>query len=116
MVSYLRLAEAALSVAAYRRFSPRFTSAELVQYVAATRVSRLTDGDAYDFDPVVGEDVLRFALEQKIRRTLEPESWLRAVIALLGALADTGLPIDTDVDELLTEARVMADQWLVERT
>jgi hypothetical protein len=118
MQGYVRLAEAALSIAARRRFSPRFTSADLVQYVASTRVSRLADGDFYDFDPVVGEEVLRLSLGQHARRTLEAEPRLRAVLALLGALAESELTSESDVDDVLIEARELADQWMdiIDRT
>ena len=51
---YQSLADAALSVAAGQRFTSRFTSADLVRYVASVRVSRMVDGDEYDFDHVSG--------------------------------------------------------------
>lgn len=111
MPGYLSLAHAALSLAARRRFAPRFTSGDLVRYVAAVRVARLADGDEFDVDPQVTEGVLRRALGVEgttPRLDLEPR--FRAVIALLGALAESELPSEAEVDELLAEARVLADR------
>jgi hypothetical protein len=79
----------------------------------AYRVSRIADGDEYDFDPYVGESVLRYALGQDIRITADAGERFRAVIALLGALAESELPSEEDVDYLLAEARALADQWAV---
>jgi hypothetical protein len=112
MQDYVRLAEAALSVAALRRFAPSFTSADVVQFVASVRVARTADGDEYELDPVLAERVLRHVLGQQDQGTLELESWLRTVIALLDAFADAELSTLADVDELLAEARALADWWL----
>jgi hypothetical protein len=111
MQGYVLLSDAALSVAAGRRFSPTFTSADLVRYVASVRSSRLADGDQYDFDPIVGETVLRHSLGQTVTQTLELEPRLRAVITLLDALAETELSSEADLDDLLAEARQLADRW-----
>ena len=35
------------------------------------------------------------------------------MIALLGALAESELPSEEDVDDLLAEARALADRWAV---
>lgn len=111
---YVRLVEAALSIAARRRFAPRFTSGDLVRYVATARLARIADGDEFDFDPLVGEDVLRNSLGQKMTRTLEHEAWLKAVTALLDALTERELSTEADLDELLKEAGVLANQWQAE--
>lgn len=111
MAGYQRLADAALSVAAVRRFSPRFTSADLVRYVASVRVARISDGAEYDFDPEAGENVLRYSLGQTISRAPDPAVRFRAVIALLDALAESELSSEEDVDDLLAEARELAGTW-----
>src|SRR5487761_844881 len=80
MPGYLNLAETALSIAAGRRFSPRYTSADLARYVASVRVSRIPDGDEYDFDPAVGETVLRCALGQPTHNFPGPKDRLRVVL------------------------------------
>ncbi len=111
MPGFIHLADAALSIAAGRRFSPRFTSADLVRYVASVRSARLADGSEYDFDPVNGEDMLRYALGQQLTRTIEFESRLRASIALLDALTVGELSSEAAADQLLAAARELADRW-----
>lgn len=111
ITGYQRLADAALSVAVVRRFSPSFTNADLVRYIASVRVSRIADGKEYDFDPAAGENVLRYSLGQVIPRTPDPTERFRAVIALLDALADSELSSEEDVDDLLAEARELAGTW-----
>jgi hypothetical protein len=108
---YWRLAEAVLSVLAERRFSPRFTTADLVRYVAGVRRARVLDGAEYDIDPIAAENVLRFALGQIDADVPDPESRMRAVLALLNALAESELTEPADVDQLLEEARALADRW-----
>jgi hypothetical protein len=108
---YQRLADAALSIAATRRFAPRFTTADIVPYVASVRTSRRADGAQYDFSPAAAENVLRYALGQALPRTPDPAERLRAAIALLAALTETELSTEADVDSLLAEARTLADQW-----
>jgi hypothetical protein len=113
MLGYVRLAEAALSVTARRRFAPRLTNADLVKFVAAVRTARLSDGDEFDFDPVVGEYVLRYSLGQPVKQALDLESRLVAVVALLDALAEEELTSEADINSLLAEARLLADRWQV---
>jgi hypothetical protein len=112
MLGFLQLADAALSVAAGKRFGPLFTSGDLVRYVAGTRIARMAGGDDFDFDPVVGEDVLRASLGQFVPRPADPGERFRAVVALLDALAGSELHSATDVDDLLAQARALADRWL----
>jgi hypothetical protein len=112
IAGYHQLAEAALSVMAVRQFPPTFTSADVVRFIASVRVSRLADGGEYDFDPVTAENVLRYALGQQILRTPDAVAWFGAVIALLGAFADSELSNQAELDALLSRARNLADQWL----
>jgi hypothetical protein len=109
-VGYQRLAEAALSVAAARRFAPRFTSADIVRFVSSVRVSRIADGNEYDFDAIAAENILRYSLGQNVTRTPDPVERFRAMIALLGAFADSELSSEADLDDLLGEARTLADR------
>jgi hypothetical protein len=112
---YEYLALAALSASAKRCFHAGYTHADLVRYIAALRLHRLADGEEYDLDPVIGENVLQSVLGQPVRPTGAPEERFRAVIALLDAFAETGLLTGADADELLAEARELADQWLAEQ-
>jgi hypothetical protein len=107
---YLHLAEAALSVAAVHQF-PRFTSADLVRFVAAVRSSRIADGDEYDLDPAIAESVLAYFLGQKNARLPGPDQRVHAVMALLGALTQDYPPRETGIDNLLQEAQQLADHW-----
>lgn len=110
-VSYQRLTEAALSVAAVRRFAPQFTSADIVRFVASVRASRIADGNEYDFNVIAAENILRYSLGQNVTRTPDPVERFRAVIALLSELADTDLSSEADLDNLLTQSRALADRW-----
>jgi hypothetical protein len=110
-VGYQRLTEAALSVAAVRRFAPRFTSADIVRFVASVRASRIADGNEYDFDAIAAENILRYSLGQNVTRTTDPVERFRAVIALLGAFTDSELSSQVDLDDLLAQARTLADRW-----
>jgi len=111
MHGYLYLAEAALSVVARWRFSPRFTNADLVRYVASVRVSRIGDGVEYDIDPLFAENVLRYFLGSAGVSLPDSEVRLRAVVALLNALVDSELSSEEEIDALLAEARELADRW-----
>jgi hypothetical protein len=108
---YLYLTHAALSVVAARRFSPRFTSADLVRYIASVRVSRIADGTEYDLDPVAAEKVLRYSLGSPGVSLPDFEARLRIIVALLEALAESELSGEAEVDALLVEARELADRW-----
>jgi len=112
---YEYLALAALSAAAKRCFHAGYTHADLVRYMAALRLQRLADGEEYDIDPVIGENVLQSALGQSVRPIGASEERLRAAIALLNAFTETELLTEADADELLTEGRELAEQWLAEQ-
>jgi hypothetical protein len=116
MGGYLYLAEAALCVLAGRRFSPQFTRADLIRYVASVRASRIGDGSEYDFDPAAAERVLRYLLGSTDVRIPDSKPRLRLVVALLDALAESELSGEAEVDALLAEARDVADQWAINGT
>lgn len=109
---YLHLADAALSLLACRRF-PRYSNADVVRYVASVRRDRLADGDAYDIDPLVGENVMRSSLGIS-GPPQPPGERLQAVVALLGALSASELHTATELDELLRDAQALADRWLAQ--
>lgn len=116
MGGYLYLAEAALCVLAVRRFSPRFTRADLIRYVASVRVSRIGDGTEYDLDPAAAESVLRYLLGATDARLPDSERRVRIVVALLDALAASELSSEAEADVLLAEARDLADRWAMNET
>jgi hypothetical protein len=108
---YQYLANAALAITARRRFAPSYASADLIRFVASVRIERLSDGDEYDIDPVAAENVLRRSLGQKVPVRLDPGDRFRVVIAVLGALTDDAS--ETEIDDVLAEARVLMDRRLV---
>jgi hypothetical protein len=110
LVGYQHLANAALSVLAGRRF-PAYTKADIVRYVGAVRAERVADGEEYDFDPLVGENVLLYSLGKEVTPQ-DAEERFRAVVALLDALAGSELTSESDADGLLAEARHLANQWI----
>jgi hypothetical protein len=110
IAGYLRLADTALSLLARRRF-PRYSNADVVRYVASVRRERLSEGDAYDINPAVAENVLRFSLGVPVP-SQPPQERLQAVIALLDALSISELHTATDIDELLGEAHVRSQPRL----
>lgn len=109
IAGYQHLASAALSVLACRHF-PHYTNADVVRYVASVRADRIADGDAYDFNPVVGENVMRYSLGKDISPQ-HAEERLQAVVALLDDLSGRDLSTLADVDELLADARALSDRW-----
>jgi hypothetical protein len=112
MPGYQGLADAALPMAALRRFAPKYTSADLVRYVASVRLRRDQDGTEFDIDPDTAENVLGYALGQHLARTPDPGDRFRAVIALLGALTESEVSSGADLDSLLRDARRLAEQWI----
>ena len=116
MGGYLHLAEAALCVLAGRRFSPQFTRADLIRYVASVRASWIGDSTEYDLDPAAAESVLRYLLGSTDARIPDPKQRIRIVVALLDALAESELSSEADVGALLAEARDLADQWAANGT
>ena len=107
---YVRLADAALSLLASRHFL-HYTRADVVRYVAAVRALRIADGEAYDFEPTVGENVILHALGKRVPPQ-DPEERFRAIVGLLDDLSASELPAIADVEELLAEARALANRRL----
>jgi hypothetical protein len=107
---YVRLADAALSLLASRHFL-HYTNADVIRYVAAVRAERIADDKAYDFEPTVGENIIFHSLGKKLPPP-NPKEWVRAVVGLLDDLSASELLTLADVDELLAEARALADRRL----
>lgn len=116
MGGYLYLAEAALCVLARRRFSPQYTRADLIRYIASVRVSRIGDGTEYDLDPAAAESVMRYLLGAANTHIPDSGQRIRIVVALIDALAESGLSSEAEADVLLAEARDLANQWAANGT
>jgi hypothetical protein len=111
MPGYQQLAHSLLSVVAGQQFSPGYSNADLVRYVASVRAAHSEDIDE-DFDPQAAETVLRHALGQQVPYPGSPDVRLRATMALLAALASDLELKEPGVDGLLAEARSQADAWI----
>ena len=109
-VGFQYLAEAALVTIARQRFAPTYTSADLIRFVASARLSRLADGEEFDFHPVIGESVLRYSLGQNVPRTGNAEERFQAVLVLLGAMTDGD--DQARIEAVLDESRELASEWL----
>jgi hypothetical protein len=104
------LVHAALVIAARRKFTPQWSRAEVVGYVAQVRA--LLGERPGLLDPLTAEDELRSALGEPIRATHEAGAVAAArLILLLALIASLDLD-DQEVGALLEEARPAADQML----
>ena len=97
---------AALTVAARRRFSPAWSPAEIVRFVAGVRSS--SDEMAALLAPSAAENQLRLALGARNRAYPDMEARGRAQMLLLGALTRDYTP--SDLAAMLSDARVLADE------
>src|SRR4051794_16917815 len=82
--AYGELLYAAFITAANRRFSPVWTAADVVRFVAATRARLLQDD--ITIDPRAGELLLRWALGDAVTVDLHKEINARAQIFLLSEM------------------------------
>jgi hypothetical protein len=97
---------AAFTVAARRRFSPTWTPAEIVRFVAGVR-SRSTEMAAL-LQPSAAENQLRIALGNAVTPYPEMEARGRAQMVLLSTL--TGNYSPQELASLLSDARALAEQ------
>jgi hypothetical protein len=98
----------AFTVAARSRFSPVWSPAEIIAYVAGVRSE--SSELATLLNPAAAENQLRIALGQEVPPCPDMEARGRAQMILLGALT-----IDYTEDEfttLLSGARLLADQTI----
>lgn len=96
----------AFVTATRRKFSPAWTRADLIRFVADVRAHVCTDPN--DLDPAAAEHQLRTALGERIPHYPAEEDRARAQVILLTVLAHdlTG----PELDALLADARTLADQ------
>src|ERR1700739_1814999 len=92
------------------RFRKGYSYADVVRCIAAIRLARTAVGSEFDLEPAIAENVLLNSLGQDGPRATDHPERFRAVIALMDALAESVLPSDEDVDDLLAEARELADR------
>jgi hypothetical protein len=110
MPGYGELVWAALVLATRRRFAPKWTVPQVVEYVAAARARWGKDAD--DIDPRAAEIMLRRALDDDVAADLDEMVKGQAQVFLLSELiADEQLD-NTELDEFLAKARMLANKWL----
>jgi hypothetical protein len=97
---------AAFTIAARRRFSPTWSPAEIVRFVADVR-SRSSEMAAL-LQPVAAENQLRIALGNAETPYPEMEARGRAQMVLLNALTSNYSP--QELAALLSDARALAEQ------
>jgi hypothetical protein len=108
---YSALTGMALFIAARRRFTNGYTSADVVQFVGHVRAT-FADS-ANDIDPRVAEHTLRGALgDAAAAENLDKASMATAIHALLFVLLEDQDVTGDRLDALLSEARPLADLWL----
>jgi len=104
------LLQAAFAIAAYRKFSPRWTRAEVIRFVADTRAQVLERPDL--LDPVAGEEQIRYALGDDVTITSDTGPATMAQLILLDALIRSLDLGPSAIDDLLDEARQQANRVL----
>lgn len=104
------LVHAAFVIAARRKFTPRWSRAEVTGYVARVR-ALLSERPAL-LDPLTAEDELRSALGEPISARREVGAVAAARLTLLLALVASLDLDDQGVEDLLYEARPVADRML----
>jgi hypothetical protein len=97
---------AAFTVAARRRFSPTWSPAEIVRFVASVRARN--DVMAALLKPSAAENQLRLALGESTTPYPDMEARGRAQVLLLSALTSGYTP--QELDALLSDARMLAEE------
>jgi hypothetical protein len=108
------LLQAAFAIAAHRRFSPRWTRAEVIRFVADTRALLLEKPDL--LDPVAGEEQIRHVLGDDVAITAGTGPATMAQLILLDALIRSLELAPAAIDDLLDEARQQANRTLANST
>jgi len=107
---YATLVAAAFFEAVDRRFAPRGTAADVIDFVADVRArsERLAEG----IDAQAAEQLIGAALTGEDAPGIDGEAKGRLFIVLLAALASDEHFTDAELDAFLAEARKTADGWL----
>ena|ERR1022692_2329821 len=105
--SIAALVYATFVTAARRRFSPTWTRAEIIRFVAGVRALLSERPDA--LDARAAEHQLRSALGEKQNSYPDDEARARSQVVLLDALIQSAELDDAGLAELLAEGRRLAD-------
>jgi hypothetical protein len=100
---------AAFVTAVRRRFSPTYTHADIIRFVAGVRSLLSEEPDA--IDPRAAENMIRRALNEHVTDEVDQETKVRAQLALLIALITDEELDDAGLDEFLDTVRTLTGQW-----
>ena len=92
-----------------RRFAPSGTAADVVEFVAAVRAR--SDGLAEELDPSAAERLIRAILTDEDVHDIDPATKINTQFLLLYPLVEDAHLDDAGLDDLLAEARKLADDW-----
>jgi hypothetical protein len=107
---FAELVYAAFVIAARRRFSPTWTRADVIRFVAHVR-ALLSKGPGA-LDPLTAEHQLCNALGQEMGSYPDEEARARAQVILLDALVQSADLDGAAIANLLNQARELADRML----
>lgn len=106
---YRRLVSAAFCVAAERRFPAGSTASDVIQFVgdARSRTDRMTE-----IDPSIAERVIRAVISDEDIDDIDARTSWETQMVLLAAMTFDARYDAAGLDEFLSEARKLADQWM----
>ena len=107
---FAELVYAAFVIAARRRFSPTWTRPDVIRFVAQARAPLSEQPDV--LDPCAAEHQLRSALGEELTSYPPAKDRASAQLILLDALVQSANLADTELSELLDQARGLADRLL----
>lgn len=107
---FAELVYAAFVIAARRRFSPTWTHPDVIRFV--TQVRALLSEHPDVLDPYAAEHQLRSALGEKLTSHPPAKDRASAQVILLDALVQSADLADTELSDLLNQARGLADRLL----
>lgn len=105
---YGTLVTAAFVTAVRRKFSPTWTLAAVIRFVASARATISEKPDL--IEPRAAENLIRRALGDTVTDTADLETKTRAQLLLLVALIQDEQLDDIGLDAFLVDARTLADQ------
>jgi hypothetical protein len=109
MEGYGEFVYAAFVTATRRRFSPTYTRADIIRFVAGVRALLYEEPDI--INPHAAESLIRRALGEQLTDELDMETNARAQIALLLALVQDEDLDNAELDEFLDTVRTSTGQW-----
>jgi hypothetical protein len=106
---YGQFVYAAFVTAVRRRFSPTYTRADIIRFVASVRATLSEKPDV--IDPRAAENMIRRALNEQVTDEADQETNVRAQLILLIALIGDKELDDAGLDEFLDTVRTLTGQW-----